>query len=178
MAEKSTIARPYAQAVFELAAAQKQLGAWSDRLQLLTAVTADPRMQRLIGNPRIARPELAKLVVDICGERLDGHGKALVKLLVENRRLDLLPEISVLFAHYRADAEKVVQAEVVSAFPLSAEQQAGIIAALKKRLGREVSLKSSTDETMVGGAVIRAGDMVIDGSVTGHLDRLANALSH
>ena len=87
-------------------------------------------------------------------------------------------EITVLFAEYRAEAEKVVQAEVVSAFPLSQEQQAGIVAALKKRLGREVSLKSSTDETMVGGAVIRAGDLVIDGSVTGHLDRLASALSH
>lgn len=178
MAEKSTIARPYAQAVFETAAAQKQFGPWSDRLQLLTAVAADARMQRLIGHPSIARTRLAGLLIDICGDRLDGHAKALVKLLVENRRLDLLPEISALFAQYRAEAEKVVQAEVVSAFPLSREQEAGIAASLKKRLGREVSLKCSTDETLVGGAVIRAGDMVIDGSVTGHLDRLANALSH
>jgi F-type H+-transporting ATPase subunit delta len=178
MAEKSTIARPYAQAVFELASAQRQLGPWSERLQLLTAVTTDPRMQRLIGDPRIARERLAALLIDIGGDRLDQQGKSLVRLLVENRRLDLLPEIAALFEQYRAEAEKVVQAEVVSAFPLSQEQQAGIVAALKKRLGREVSLKSSTDETMVGGAVIRAGDLVIDGSVTGHLDRLASALSH
>lgn len=178
MAEKSTIARPYAQAVFELASAQRQLGPWSERLQLLTAVTADARMQRLIGDPRVSRTQLAALLIDVCGDRLDGQARSLVKLLVENRRLDLLPEITALFAEYRAEAEKVVQAEVVSAFPLSQEQQAGIVAALKKRLGREVSLKSSTDETMVGGAVIRAGDLVIDGSITGHLDRLANALSH
>lgn len=178
MAEKSTIARPYAQAVFDLASAQKQLGPWSDRLQLLTAVTTDPRMQRVIGHPRMSRDQLAGLLVDICGDRLDGRARALVALLVENRRLDLLPEITALFEHYRAEAEKVVQAEVVSAFPLSGDQEASIAAALKRRLGREVSLKSSTDETMIGGAVIRAGDMVIDGSVTGHLDRLASALSH
>lgn len=178
MAEKSTIARPYAQAVFELAAAHKQLGAWSDRLQLLTAVVGDGRVQRLIGNPRVARAELAQLITGICGERLDGHGKALVGVLVGNRRLDLLPEITALFAQYRAEAERVVQAEVVSAFPLSKEQEADIAAALKRRLGREVSLTSTTDATLVGGAVIRAGDMVIDGTVTGHLDRLANALSH
>jgi F-type H+-transporting ATPase subunit delta len=178
MAEKSTIARPYAQAVFELAAAQKQFGLWSERLQLLAAVAADARMQRVIGHPRIARSKLAALLIDICGDHLDDHARALVGVLVENRRLDMLPEIGALFEQYRAEAEKVVQAEVVSAFPLSKDQEAGIGAALKKRLGREVSLKSSTDETMVGGAVIRAGDLVIDGSVTGHLDRLANALSH
>lgn len=178
MAEKSTVARPYAQALFELASAQRQFGPWSDRLRLLTAVVTDPRMQRLIGDPRITRAQLAGLITDICGDRLDAHGRSLVGVLVENRRLDLLPEIGALFAQYRAEAEKVVQAEVVSAFPLSAEQEAGIASALKKRLGREISLKSSTDETLLGGAVIRAGDLVMDGSVTGHLDRLANALSH
>jgi F-type H+-transporting ATPase subunit delta len=178
MAEKSTIARPYAQAVFELAAASKQIGPWSERLQLLTAVAADSRVQRLIGHPRVARARLAALLIDICGARLDGQAKALVGVLVENRRLDLLPEISALFAQYRAEAEKSVQAEVVSAFPLSKEQESAIAVSLKKRLGREVSLKCTTDATLVGGAVVRAGDLVIDGSVTGHLDRLANALSH
>ena len=178
MAEKSTIARPYAQAVFDLAAAQRQLGPWSERLQLLAAVAADARVQRLIGNPRVTREQLAALLIDICGSGLDEQGKSLVRLLVENRRLDLLAEIAALFAQYRAEAERVVQAEVVSAFPLSKEQEAGIAAALKKRLGREVSLTSSTDDTLIGGAVIRAGDLVIDGSVTGHLDRLGNALSH
>jgi len=178
MAEKSTIARPYAQAVFELAAASKRIGPWSERLQLLAAVTADARVQRLIGHPRVPRARLAALLIDICGDRLDGQGKALIGVLVENRRLDLLPEIGALFAQYRAEAEKFVQAEVVSAFPLGKEQEAAIVAALKKRLGREVSLQSTTDATMVGGAVIRAGDLVIDGSVTGHLDRLASALSH
>ncbi len=178
MAEKSTIARPYAQAVFDLASAQKQLGPWSDRLQLLTAVTTDPRMRRMIGHPRMPRDQLAGLLFDICGDRLDGRARALVALLVENRRLDLLPEITAQFEQYRAEAEKVVQADVVSAFPLSGDQEASIAAALKRRLGREVSIKSSTDETMIGGVVIRAGDMVIDGSVTGHLDRLASALSH
>ncbi|MCC6209080.1 MAG: F0F1 ATP synthase subunit delta [Gammaproteobacteria bacterium] len=178
MAEKRTIARPYAQAVFDLASAQRQFGPWSERLQLLTAVAADPRMQRLIGNPRITRAQLAGLIVEICGDRLEDQGRSLVGVLVENRRLDMLPEIGALFAEYRAEAERTVQAEVVSAFPLSPEQEAGISVALKKRLGREISLKSSTDETLIGGAVIRAGDLVIDGSVTGHLDRLASALSH
>lgn len=178
MAERTTIARPYAQAVFELAAREQRLAQWSEMLALLTAVASEPRMRLLIGNPRITQDQLTGLFLDICGDALSRPAQALVGLLVENRRLDLLPEISTLYETYRAEAEKIVRAEVTSAFPLSETQQADIAAALKRRLGREVHLSCATDDALIGGAVIRAGDLVIDGSVRGHLARLAGALAH
>lgn len=177
MAETTTIARPYAQAVFDIAADAKALGHWSDTLRLLALIVADPAMDALIRNPRVPREQLSGIITDVCGDALDERGAALVGVLAANQRLPLLPEIAALYEAYRADAEKIVQAEVVSAFPLSAEQQAAIAASLKRRLGREVTLESRIDQSLIGGAVIRAGDLVIDGSVTGQMDRLANALS-
>lgn len=178
MAEKSTIARPYAQAVFAIAAEQKRLAEWSRMVGLAALVVSDPAMVGLIGNPRLGEEQLAGLINDICGDGLDKHGRDMIRLLAENGRLEVLPEISAQYEAYRAEAEKVVQAQVTSAYPVSEAQQQNIIAALKKRLGREVTLECQVDESLLGGAIIRAGDMVIDGSVTGHLDRLTHALSH
>ncbi len=177
MAEKRTIARPYAQAIFDLARKQQDLARWSGILELLAAIAADAQMQSLINNPKVSDEQLRGIFLDIAGERLDQSATALVDLLIENRRLDILPEIAALYESYRAEAEKVVQAEVISAFPVSDEQQSAISEALKQRLGREVTIESRTDEALIGGAIIRAGDMVIDGSVTGHLDRLSHTLS-
>ena len=178
MAEYSTVARPYAQAVFELAREQDRLAQWSEMLQLLAMVVTDRNVRQLIGNPRVDKTQLMGLIVDVCGTRLDDNAKNFLAVLLENGRLNLLPYIAEQYEAYRAEEEKVVQAEMISAFPVSAEQQKKIAAALKARLGREVSLECKTDQSLVGGAVIRAGDMVIDGSVTGHLHRFANALSH
>jgi F-type H+-transporting ATPase subunit delta len=177
MAEKSTIARPYAQAIFSLAVDQKRLAEWSDQLALTTLVVTDQNLAALIGNPRIAKEKIGALVIDVCGDKLDQAGQDMIRVLVDNDRLELMPEICLQFEAYRAEAEKVVQAHVTAAFPVSEEQKAGIIAALKKRLGREVTLECQIDKTLLGGAIIRAGDMVIDGSITGHLDRMAHALS-
>ena len=177
MAEKSTIARPYAQAIFSLAADQKRLSEWSDQLALTATIVKDANLAALIGNPRIAKEKIGALVIDVCGKKLDKAGQDMVRVLVDNDRLELLPEIAAQFEEYRAEAEKVVQAQVTSAFPVSAKQQADIISALKKRLGREVTLECHVDKTLLGGAIVRAGDMVIDGSITGHLDRLTHALS-
>lgn len=174
--EHITIARPYAQAVFELARDRDALAAWSERLELLAVVVSDPDMARLLGNPHIPAERLAELIGDICGDAL-GDGGPLVRLLAENRRLALLPELRLHFEAYRAEAEKIVHADVTSAFPLSAGQRDRIAAALRKRLGREVELSYTTDESLIGGAVIRAGDLVIDGSVAAHVDRLASTLS-
>lgn len=178
MAENSTVARPYAQAVFQLAKEQSLLAQWSDMLQLAAMVVADRKVRSLIGNPRVDKTQLMELIVGVCGERLDGNARNFLGLLIENGRLALLPNIAELYEAYRAEEEKVVQAEIISAFPVSTEQRQKIAAALKVRLGREVSLNCKTDQSMIGGAVIRAGDMVIDGSVTGHLYRFANVLSH
>ena len=176
MAEKTTIARPYAEAVFKLAQQQGQLKEWSDRLQLCAAIASNPEMSALIGNPKISNRQMADLFGELCGDRLDERGKNFIATLIENDRLGLLPEIAGLYEQARADAEGVVSAEVVSALPLSDAQQKKIAASLKKRLGRDVALECSVDESLLGGAVIRAGDLVIDGSARGQVERLSNAL--
>lgn len=176
MAEKITIARPYAQAVFEIARERGTMPGWSKTLELLAVVVSDPRMEQLLGNPHVSSDQLVALIADVCGEQL-GEARSLVQVLAENRRLGLLPELRAHYEAMRAEAERTVHAEVVSAFPLTDAQKAGIEASLKKRLGREVQLTCATDETLIGGAVIRAGDLVIDGSVAAHVSRLAGALT-
>ena len=177
MAEKITIARPYAQAVFDIAQGQGKLAEWSQALELLTVVASDARVEQLLGNPHVSAEQLVTLVTDVCGKALSAEAVSLVRVLAENRRLGLLPELTALYEALRAEAEKTVQAEVTSAYPLTEEQKAGIAASLKRRLGREVQLTCTTDESLIGGAVIRAGDLVIDGSVTAHVSRLAAALA-
>lgn len=178
MAENSTIARPYAQAIFDLAAAKKQLPQWSEKLALASAVAQDSGMQSVIGNPHLSEAQLVDLFLGVCGDKFDKPAKNLIKILVENGRVTVLPEITELYEAYRAEAEKTVQAEVISAFPVTSAQETAIKKALKKRLGREVELVCTTDNTLVGGAIIRAGDMVIDGSVTAQLEKLTHALTH
>lgn len=177
MAEKVTIARPYAQAVFDIANSKGALKEWSGKLALLTAVGGDPQLRQLLGNPQVGADRIVDIILGVCGDRLGKEGAALVRVLAENRRLDVLPELTGLYEGLRAEAEKTVQAEVTSAYPLSDEQKAGITASLRKRLGREVQLTCTTDESLIGGAIIRAGDLVIDGSVAAHVNRLATALS-
>lgn len=177
MAEKTTIARPYAQAVFELAQSRKELPRWSQMLQLVATVAADERVAAVIGNPNLDKAQVAKLFLDICSEQLNAEAQNLVRLLVENDRMDVLTEIAGLYEVYRADAERTVEAQVVSAFPMDAAQQQQIITSLKKRLDREVTLSCETNKNLLGGAIIRAGDLVIDGSVTGQLDKLQVALA-
>ncbi|MFN2273612.1 MAG: F0F1 ATP synthase subunit delta [Anaerolineales bacterium] len=178
MAEILTIARPYAQAAFQFASSQQALGQWSDMLELLALVAVDPEMTALIENPRLTDTELADLFIAIGGDRLDGKCQNFIRLLAENRRLRLLPEIATLFEIQRREAERTIRAELITAFPATEAQQATITAALKQRLGRDIELECSTDSSLIGGAIIRAGDLVIDGSVRGKLERMSNTLSH
>ena len=178
MAELTTIARPYAQAVFKLAREAGRLDAWAETLELLATIASDPEMARLIDSPRLTTEELAQLIIDIAGDRLDAQGRNLVRVLAENRRLGLLAEIRRLYQALKTEAEGRVHAELVTARPASEAQKARVLEALKRRFGREVELDCKVDESLVGGAVIRAGDLVIDGSVRGKLARLATALSH
>lgn len=178
MAEKTTVARPYAQAVFDLAHSKGALRDWSNVLQLAAAVVADPQVQRLVSHPRVRKAQIQSLILDVGGAGFSAEAKNFIKVLIENRRLGLLPEIAAQYELYRAEAERTLTAEVISAFPVNDEQQARIAAALKKRLGRDVSLSCTVDGSLLGGVIIRAGDLVIDGSVTGQLTKLANALAH
>lgn len=178
MAEITTIARPYAQAVFELAKAENDYAGWSDAVQLLALIATDPEAAEWLASPRVGADQKASLLIDVAGERIKPAARNLVKVLAHNQRLTALAEIARLYEVLRNDAEGVVEAELISAQPATEEQQARVTAALKARLGREVHLSCSTDATLLGGAVIRAGDLVIDGSARGKLGRLAGALTH
>ncbi len=178
MAEAQTVARPYAQAAFLFASEHQALKNWSDMLALLAAIVADPAVQDLIDNPHLTETQLAGFIVGIGGERFNEKCANFVHVLADNRRLGLLPDIAALFEIQRRAAEGRVQAELITAYPASEAQQALIIESLRKRLGREIELTCKTDAELLGGAVIRAGDLVIDGSVRGKLERLGTALSH
>lgn len=178
MAEARTIARPYAQAAFKVAGEQHLLKEWSDMLGLLAAVAGDTDMRAMIDSPRLTETQLADLIIQVCGDNLNDKGANFVRVLAESRRLDMLTEIAALFEVLRRDAEGSVHAEMVSAFPATEAQQAAVVDGLRRRLGREVTLTCTTDTSLLGGAIIRAGDLVIDGSVRGKLERLGTVLSH
>ena len=177
MAERITIARPYARAAFETARARRQLAEWSRALTAAAAGVADPAVQGLLGSPKLPKSQLAQIFIELVGQELGEHGANFIRLLAENRRLGLLPEIAQGFEALRADAERTIEATVISASPLGDEERAALARALKKRLNREVTLQCETDSRLIGGAVIRAGDLVIDGSVRGKLERLGLALA-
>ena len=178
MAEASTIARPYAQAVFELASESKKLAEWSKKLAALSAVASDAQVSKLISNPNVIAAQLVDLIVSICADKLDQEGKNFVKTLAENGRLNVITEIANIFEVLKAEAEKTVKAEVISAFKLTAAQKTKLESALAKRLGCQVEVSASVDKSIIGGAIIRAGDLIIDGSVTSQLDRLTSELTH
>jgi len=177
MADKITVARPYARAAFEEAKGHKVLGPWSHSLQRAAAVVKDPRVQNLLGNPAVTHSELAQFVIDLAGPQLDEQGRNFVQTLAENRRLAYLPEISTLFDELKDEAEGVVDVTVTSAAALENSQRDALSAALQRRLKRQVRLHCETDPSLLGGAVLRAGDLVIDGSVRSRLDRIAYELA-
>jgi len=176
MAEKSTLARPYAKAIFELANADKDLQAWSDKLSFLSQVSADEQIASIIGNPEVSNADVIAIIESIAEESLDEKGKSLLKVAAENDRLDLLPEISEAYELLRSQEEGRIEAEVISAFAVNATQKKLITEALEKRLGCQVSLTTSTDKELVGGIIIRAGDLVIDGSVANQLKKITKTL--
>ena len=178
MAEAITVARPYAQAAFMSANAKQALKDWSDMLSLMAAIADDAAMHDLIDSPHLTETQLADLFIEVAGDNVNDSGANFIRILAENRRLALLPESAALYEIQRRAAEGIVQAEMVTAFPATEAQQAGIIASLSKRLGRDIELSCSTDAELLGGAIIRAGDLVIDGSVRGKLERLGSALNH
>ena len=177
MAERETLARPYARAAFELAQEAGAMPKWSEMLQLAAGIAADPQVQSLVGDPRVTAEDLASVITGAAGDGLDAGGTNLVRLVAEAGRVTLLPEIAALYEHYRAEAEKVVDVEVRSALELDKGQEAELATALQAKLGRKVRLDTKLDPDLIGGVVIRAGDLVIDGSVKERLNKLAEALT-
>lgn len=178
MSDLTTAARPYARATFELARDTKAFGDWSERLQLLSAVILDPQMSAILDAPNMGAEQRSEMILKVCGDQVGEPGANLVRLMAENGRLKLMAEVTALYEVLRAEAEGTVDAQVISAQPLTDEQQAAIAASLSKRLGSEVSLTVEIDEELLGGAIIRANDLVIDGSVRGRLNKLASQLAH
>ncbi|HUH56902.1 MAG TPA: F0F1 ATP synthase subunit delta [Pseudomonadales bacterium] len=176
MAELTTLARPYAKAVFIEAEEKKTLDEWSANLALLAACVADPKVEEFLKHPSLTAQQQADTVIDVCGDKLTSAAKNLVVILAENKRLALLTEISELYEELKAQLENTVDVVVTSAQPLTTEQSDKLAEALKAKLQREIRMTSEVDESLVGGAIIRAGDLVIDGSLTGRLSKLAEAM--
>lgn len=177
MAEKSTIARPYAKAVFALAFEHKALAAWSGVLAAGAAVAVDERISKLLGNPRVTPTQLGDLFIDVVAQYLGPRGldqttQNFFRVLAANRRLGLLPHISTAFEHLRAESENTADVSVTSAVELDEAQRQTYTDALRKRLKREVKLHYSIDPKLLGGALLRTDDLVIDGSLRGRLERL------
>jgi F-type H+-transporting ATPase subunit delta len=177
MAEKLTIARPYARAAFEEASSKQLLGPWSEALRNAAQVVQDARVHDLLGSPHVAPAQLGQLIIDIAGGKLGSDGRNFVQTLAANRRLAYLPEISTLFDEMKDTAEGVMDVTVTSATPLDEQQRRTLADALSRRLKREVRLQLATDPALIGGAVLRAGDLVIDGSLRARLERIAYELT-
>ena len=178
MAERITTARPYAKAIFALARKTNSLAQVGATLTRAAEVVSDPRVHALLGSPHVTPPQLAGLVTDVTGSEsngigLDENGRNFISLLAQNRRLGFLPEIAALFEQMKSDVENAVDVEVIAASKLTPDQESRYAAALQKKLGRQVRLHTRVDGSLLGGAVLKAGDLVIDGSIKGRLERLA-----
>ena len=176
MSQALTFARPYARAAFALAREQSRLPQWSQLLAFTSVAVAQPAVQSVLGDPRVALNDLLDVIVPP-GD-IDPSFRQFLQVLGDNRRLPLLPEIAGLFDELRFEAERVVRAKVTSAATLADAELETIKAALRKRFGREVEVETAIDESLIGGALIDAGDVVIDGSIKGKLTRLQTALSN
>jgi F-type H+-transporting ATPase subunit delta len=178
MAELTTIARPYAEAAFRLAVEGNALQHWSDMLGLIEAVVRDEQIASRIGDPNVDEQALESLILGTLGDRLDGSGRNFVQVLVQNGRLELIPQIRALYDELKREHEGVLEAKIISALPVGDDQVRPLLAALEKKYGRKVSAQVEVDPELIGGARIVVGDKVIDATVRGRLEAMAAALSH
>tara|TARA_B100000809_G_scaffold261104_1_gene309316 strand:- start:1629 stop:2165 length:537 start_codon:yes stop_codon:yes gene_type:complete len=177
MAELTTLARPYAKAAFDFANSANTLDLWSEMLAQAGAVSSSAGINKLLGSPTLTTEQKGAAFIEICGDTLNEQAGNFIKILAENKRFELLPSISQLFEAFKAQKEKSVDVELQSAFELSTSVQEQLAKALSVKLDREVNVTGIVDKSLIGGVVIRAGDTVIDGSVKGHLAKLAEAMN-
>lgn len=176
MAEITTIARPYAEAVAKLAGETQAWQVWSDMLALAAQVAADPQVAALAGNPAIPAERVADVIVSVCGKALNSEGANFVRLLAENKRFNALPEIAALFEEIKAAQEGTLEALISTAFELSAAQMAALVAKLEAKFGHKINASQEVDTALIGGVVIQVGDEVMDASVRGRLASMAATL--
>ncbi len=172
MSEANIIARPYAKAVFEVAIEQQALDAWSTNILALAAVIADKDIANLLHHPQVSDQQVVEIILEATGSQLDTLQQNFLKLLAANKRLSYLPAIAQLFEEYKAEYAKTLNVDVSSAIELSQNQREKLIHSLQQRFKRDIALQCEIDTSLIGGALIRAGDIVIDGTVQGKLARL------
>ena len=177
MAELTTLARPYAKAAFEYADANNALSSWADMLGALAAVVAEEKVAKLLSNPAATSEENASALIGIMGDTLDDKGQNFVRNVASNKRVGLFGEISKLFDLFKSQREQVLDVEITSAYEMLDGEKSKIADALSKNLNRQISLTCDTDTKLIGGALIHAGDIFIDGSVSGRLAKLAEAMN-
>ena len=177
MAELATIARPYAEAVFRLAKQGDTLQAWSDALNLITTIHRDPQMQAAMANPKVTSADIERLLLAICGERIDGVARNLIQLLVHNRRLSVVAEIGALFEQLKLQDEGKLDAKISSAFPMDDAQRNQVVDLLASRFKRKINATVTVDPDLIGGIKVEVGDKVWDASVRGRLQSMAVTLT-
>jgi F-type H+-transporting ATPase subunit delta len=176
MAEPITVARPYAEAAFELARDKNALPAWAGMLRLAREVATDPQMMVALDNPKLSIGDKESLFLSVCGDQLDRDGRSFVRVLIEGERIGLMPEILGLFESLKDEADGVARAHIASAFPVTDAELASLKAALEKRFGKRIETTVDVEPALIGGARITVGDTVIDASVQGELQAMANHL--
>lgn len=175
MSELTTVARPYAKAAFDFAVEANAVDSWLEMLTFAAEVTRNETMTGFLASSKSAE-EVQNFFIQVCGEQLNEQGQNFIKVMAENERLLVLPQVVAEFSRLRAELAQEISVDVASAVKLTAEQVTTLSAALEKRLALKVKLNCTVDATVVSGLVIKAGDMVIDGSVRGKLDRLASTM--
>lgn len=178
MSSLTTLARPYAKAAFELAQADQRLAQWDDMLSLAAGMVSDESMAGLLDSPHVSSKQAVQIISEVAGESFDARFRDFLEVLAANGRLPLVPEVVGLFQDFRAEAEKRLNVRVVSAIALDDDQAGRLKSALATRFEREIELVSEIDPDVIGGAIVYAGDQVIDGSLRGRLQKLANNLSN
>jgi F-type H+-transporting ATPase subunit delta len=177
MSELTTAARPYAKAVFELAESSGALDSWSEQLGALASIASAEGSAELLNNPKINVAQKIETFKELAGGGLNDQSINLLKSLGENNRFVLLPDMASLFETMKSESQGEVEGEIIAAAPMSEAQEGAIVTALEKRLGRKVKLVTKIDETLLGGAVVRIGDLVIDGSLHGRFQSMKAAMS-
>jgi F-type H+-transporting ATPase subunit delta len=175
--DTSTLSRPYALAVFKVAQEEGQVAQWSEMLDLLSRVASDGTMKGLISNPKVDGDKVAALIIEVCGKALSKTGGNFVRVLAQNSRLDLIPNIEKQYGVERARLEGRSHVEVRTAYELSEAQRGVVTDAMSKRLGTKVELTVELDESLIGGILVRAGDLVIDASLRGRLNQLKQSVA-
>ncbi|OQW91915.1 MAG: hypothetical protein BWK79_15805 [Beggiatoa sp. IS2] len=175
MAELATLARPYAKAVFDTAKETEDFALWSETLNFLTAMLENQQVVSIIAHPRIDKSTVRRILLDICESQMTETGVSLIKILMDNDKLSIIPHIALQYERLRSEYQGYVEVEIASAYPVTPMQQQQAEAALQRRLGKGIVLKVTIDNTLIGGWLVRIGDQVIDLSIRGRLQQLANA---